>query len=121
MTKCNALSEVTRCAQMTPERCGEKRIRGRLMSPGGLYGMYFENSDFTDHSVAPDGSLATNSYERIDSAVDFLWDLGTRPVGDPETIGKDIGPDFFSVRWRGLVKPQASQVLLKLVPEWQSS
>ena len=89
---------------------GSYQMRGRLLSAGGLYGTYFENSDFTDHGELPDGSAASllPSFVRLDREIDFNWRKSDRPCGLPSKIRKDIGPDFFSVRWKGLVLPPHS-------------
>jgi hypothetical protein len=86
---------------------GRYQIRGRTLQAGGLYGTYFENSDLSDHGVLPNGSSATlvPSFARLDSQIDFDWPKSQRPCGTPAQINKDIGPDYFSVRWQGLVLP----------------
>ncbi len=56
-------------------------------SGDGLAGVYFDNIDLTGPSI-----------ERIDLAVDFDW--GTA-APDPQ-----IGPETFSVRWTGQVRPE---------------
>jgi hypothetical protein len=87
-------------------------LRGQVQQAGGLYGTYFENMDFVDNDVAPDGSPESRrSFERIDPVVDFFWRQNERPCGDPSLILKDIGPDYFSARWRGMVKAPYSEVI----------
>jgi hypothetical protein len=56
----------------------------------GLVGQYYDNIDLTNPKVT-----------RTDTNVNFNW--GT---GSPDPL---IGPDTFSVRWTGKVKPQFSQ------------
>jgi len=86
-------------------------MRGRQLKAGGIYGTYFENSDFSDSPVTPQGSLSQQRhFERIDERIDFVWTGSERPCGEPADIGKDIGPDYFSVRWRGLVMTPFSEV-----------
>ncbi len=54
----------------------------------GLKGEYFDNEDFTEPVLI-----------RIDPRVDFTWGLGApHPSMDP---------DYFSVRWTGLLEPDA--------------
>eukprot|EP00960_Hanusia_phi_P071583 767583-Hanusia_phi.AAC.5 len=89
---------------------GTFELFGRLLKTGGLQGMYFENTDFTDHGLSPNGSSAVPSYSRVDETIDFDWKKTQRPVPAPEESFKDIGPDFFSVRWSGLVIPPATAV-----------
>ena len=87
-------------------------LRGQVQQTGGLYGRYFENMDFIDNDVAPDGSPEKRkSFERIDPQINFFWRLNERPCGTPSDILKDIGPDYFSVRWRGMVKAPYSEVM----------
>ena len=95
----------------TPTLVGRYNIRGRVFGPGGLYGTYLESADWTDNSIGPDGFINTRkSFERIDTEIDFLWVGNERPAGTPDEIGKDIGPDYFSVRWRGYVLAPFSEV-----------
>ena len=93
-----------------PVSSGRYQIRGRTLQAGGLYGTYFENSDLSDHGVSPDGSSAASvpSFARLDRQVDFNWHKSQRPCGTPAQINKDIGPDYFSARWQGLVLPAFS-------------
>ena len=51
-------------------------------APGGVRGVYFDNSDFTAQKLT-----------RIDPTIDFNW--GT---GSPASV---IGPNTFSIRWTG--------------------
>jgi len=72
----------------------------------GLYGTYFENTDFTDHGVQPNGSSAASqpSFTRLDKLIDMNWRASQRPCGMPNEIHKEIGPDYFSVRWQVVEK-----------------
>ena len=88
---------------------GVYQMSGRALSAGGLYGTYFENTDFTDHGVLPNGKASqVPSVVRLDAGIDFDWRKSERPCGMPSDIQKDIGPDFFSVRWKGFVVPPHS-------------
>jgi hypothetical protein len=76
-----------------------------LRQIGGLYGFYYENTDFsdTDPNVAP--------FSKIEPHINLK--LGyARPIADMTgKIGvKDIGPDYFSVRWVGQLRPAYSEV-----------
>ena len=87
-------------------------LRGQVQQSGGLYGTYFENIDFVDNDVAPDGTRAIRkSFERIDPEINFVWRINERPCGNPPDIMKEIGPDYFSVRWRGMLKPRYTEVV----------
>ncbi len=80
-------------------------IAWSALSAGGLVGTYFENTDLSDHATSANGSTASAAaFTRLDSAIDFSWRRSERPCGQAKDIGKDIGPDYFSVRWRGLVR-----------------
>ncbi len=57
---------------------------------GGLTGTYFNNAD-----------LSAQALMRTDAAVDFDWGAGSPDLS--------IGPDTFSVRWTGRVKPRYAQ------------
>lgn len=56
----------------------------------GLLAEYFDNQNFTG-----------NKLTRIDSTVDFDWGGGSP--------APEIGPDTFSARWTGRIRPQFSQ------------
>ena len=86
-------------------------LRGQVQQAGGLYGTYFENLDYIDNDIAPDGTPENRkSFERLDSQINFFWRENERPCGSPSEILKEIGPDYFSVRWRGMVKAPYSEV-----------
>ena len=90
---------------------GSYNLRGLLMQAGGLFGTYFENDDLTDHGVDTDG-IATSSkpYQRMDATIDFDW-RGVRPVPPPSTtMKKDIGPNYFSAQWEGMIQPLYTEV-----------
>ena len=90
---------------------GVYNMRGRQLKAGGIYGTYFENADFTDSPITPNGQLSRQRhYERIDNKIDFMWAGSERPCGEPSDIGKTIGPDYFSVRWRGRILTPYSEV-----------
>ena len=92
-------------------REGRYNMRGRQLKAGGIYGTYFENSDFTDSPITPGGELSRQRhFERIDNMIDFVWSGSERPCGEPADIGKTIGPDYFSVRWRGGILARYSEV-----------
>ena len=78
------------------------KIEGRALTEGGLYGEYFENSDLSDHGLRPNSSLASllPPFVRKDRLIDFNWTKSERPCGPPAMINKDIGPDYFSARWK---------------------
>ena len=98
--------------QYTANESNVYDLRGQVQQAGGLYGTYFENADFIDNDVAPNGlPESRKSFERIDSQINFFWFLNERPCGDPSEILKDIGPDYFSVRWRGMVQAPYSEVM----------
>ena len=50
-----------------------------------------------------------NYWSRIDPKIDFSWGDGG-PVPTEELNGKEIGADYFSARWLGMVQPQYSEV-----------
>jgi len=97
-------------------------LRGKILQSGGLFGTYFENDDLTDHgqlAFNPDVVATMASFQRIDSTIDFVW-LTNQPV-DPASAEfksylsggsqtKRIGPDYFSVRWTGLIQPKFTEV-----------
>ncbi|MDX2212174.1 MAG: PA14 domain-containing protein [Oculatellaceae cyanobacterium bins.114] len=56
----------------------------------GLYGEYFNNTDFTNAAV-----------KRTDSTVNFNWGSGS-----PDST---VGSDTFSVRWKGQIQPRYSE------------
>jgi hypothetical protein len=90
---------------------GRYNVRGLLMQAGGVFGTYFENDDLSDHGTDTDG-LATNEkpFQRMDATIDFNWQ-GFRPVPPPSTrMKKDIGPNYFSARWQGMIEPPYSEV-----------
>lgn len=62
---------------------------GPTMAPG-LTGEYFDNEDFTGHSV-----------QRVDPNVDFEWE-GNAPIDGIES-------HTFSVRWTGTITPRHSE------------
>ena len=95
----------------TATKQGVYNVRGQIMQPGGVFGSYFENDDMTDHGSDTYGlSTESKPYTRMDSTIDFNWN-GGRPVPAPSTtMKKDIGPSYFSVRWRGMVRPLYSEV-----------
>jgi hypothetical protein len=98
--------------QYTAFASNNYNLRGQVQQSGGLYGTYFENTDFVDNDVAPDGSRESRkSFERIDPEINFVWRINERPCGNPTDIQKEIGPDYFSVRWRGMLKPTYSEVI----------
>jgi YD repeat-containing protein len=59
-------------------------------APQGLSGEYYDNIDFTNYK-----------FTRVDPTVNFGWDQGSP---DPS-----MGPDEFSVRWKGMVVPRYSE------------
>ncbi|CAH1195656.1 hypothetical protein PAECIP111893_00736 [Paenibacillus plantiphilus] len=61
-----------------------------LVEANGIQGQYFNNMDFTD-------SIAS----RVDTNINFNWGTGSPASG--------VDPDTFSVRWKGLIKPQYSE------------
>ena len=93
-------------------RGGSYAVQGRVLASGGLLGTYFENTDLTDHGLLPNGSSVSlvPSYTRLDEKIDFNWRKSQRPCGPPSSIHKDIGPDFFSVRWQGLIQAETTGV-----------
>jgi len=95
----------------TATKAGVYNVRGQIMQPGGVFGNYFENDDLTDHGTDTLGVLTeSKSYQRMDATIDFDWQ-GGRPVPAPSAgMKKDIGPSYFSARWRGMVKPEFSEV-----------
>ena len=90
---------------------GNYSLRGLLMQSGGLFGTYFENDDLTDHGIDTDGvATASKPYQRMDATINFDW-RGIRPVPPPSpSMKKDIGPNYFSARWQGMVQPLFSEV-----------
>ena len=58
-------------------------------SAGGLTATYFNNGDLTGATVT-----------RVDGTIDFAWGTAAPAAG--------IGPDTFSVRWVGTVRPPTS-------------
>ncbi len=92
----------------TPTISRNYQLRGSAFQRGGLIGYYYENQDLTDHPIdASTGNAATaGPYWRIDSSIDFQWSLGS-PVS---ANNKRIGPDYFGVRWVGIVSPAYSEV-----------
>ena len=95
----------------TATKAGTYNVRGQMMQPGGVFGTYFENDDLSDHGTDTYGVLTeAKPYQRMDATIDFDW-KGGRPVPAPSpTMKKDIGPSYFSARWRGMVKPEFSEV-----------
>jgi mannan endo-1,4-beta-mannosidase len=90
---------------------GKFGVRGQLMQAGGVFGTYFENDDLSDHGTDTLG-VATESkpFQRMDATIDFNW-LGVRPVPAPSmAMKKDIGPNYFSARWQGMINPLFSEV-----------
>jgi len=98
-------------------------LRGKILQSGGLFGTYFENDDLTDHGQLawnPDIASTVASFQRIDPTIDFVWSTN-QPV-DPSSaefqayieagnqFKKRIGPDYFSVRWTGLIQPRYTEV-----------
>jgi len=97
-------------------------LRGKILQSGGLFGTYFENDDLTDHGQLawnPNAAATLPSFQRIDSTIDFVWSTN-QPV-DPASAEfqtyfaagnqlKRIGPDYFSVRWTGLIQPRYTEV-----------
>jgi hypothetical protein len=67
-----------------------QEIRSTFTAGLGLSGEYYDNIDFTSLKLS-----------RIDPAIDFDW-MG----GSPDLV---IGPDQFSIRWRGFVVPRFSE------------
>jgi hypothetical protein len=95
----------------TATKRGVYNVRGQIMQPGGVFGAYYENDDLSDHGSDTLG-LATEAkpFTRMDATIDFDWN-GGRPVPAPSpTMKKDIGPSYFSARWRGMVRPLYSEV-----------
>jgi len=90
---------------------GSYALRGDVMQSGGLFGTYFENDDLTDHGTDTLGvATISSSFSRVDAAINFDWS-GIRPVPSPSmSFLKDIGPNYFSVRWQGMVRPLFSEV-----------
>lgn len=63
-----------------------RKLAAPLAPRTGLYATYYDNADFTGTSLS-----------RIDTTVDFDWGQSS-----PAPV---IGPDTFSARWTGYVKP----------------
>jgi len=103
--------------QYTATEQGRYNLRAKLMQPGGLYAEYFENDDLTDHGEYGGSNTAATmaAFHRIDAKVDFDWKDG-QPVNEAADEfsnwngKKKIGPDFFSARWTGMIKPVYSEV-----------
>lgn len=67
-----------------------------LLSGSGLTGTYYDEADFTQEVVT-----------RVDASVDFNWGAGAP--------GGGVGPDTFSVRWKGSITAGHSESYTFLV------
>jgi hypothetical protein len=96
----------------TSTASGTYALRGRLFQQGGLYGLYFENSNFLDNGQYNLGAGSIQStistFQRVDKAIDFDWTV--KPPVDLSAAEyaywrgkKSIGPKYFSARWTGSI------------------
>lgn len=96
----------------TATASGVFALRGRLFQQGGLYGLYFENSNFLDNGQYNLGAGSIRStistFQRVDSQINFDWSV-TPPVDLSAAQfaywrgKKSIGPKYFSARWTGSI------------------
>jgi hypothetical protein len=96
----------------TATASGSFALRGRLFQQGGLYGLYFENSNFQDNGQynLGAGSIPStiSTFQRVDPSIDFDWSV--IPPVDLSAAAyaywsgkKSIGPKYFSARWTGSI------------------
>ncbi|CAH1201555.1 hypothetical protein PAECIP111893_01653 [Paenibacillus plantiphilus] len=73
-----------------PEESANSTQASATVEANGLRGAYFNNMDFTSPMA-----------ERTDANINFNWGTGSPASG--------VDPDTFSVRWKGLIKPQYTE------------
>jgi hypothetical protein len=103
----------------TATASGAFALRGRLFQQGGLYGLYFENSNFLDNGQYNLGAGSIRStistFQRVDKEINFDWSV--IPPVDLSAAEyaywrgkKTIGPKYFSSRWTGSIMSLYTEV-----------